>query len=470
MENIASSITDLIGRTPLLRLQSNSAELLAKLEFLNPGGSVKDRAALAIVEDAERRNLLRKGSVLVDATSGNTGIALAMVAASKGYGCVVSMPRVCTNVERYALIKAYGGVVLLSEPNEGAEGMLRLAKKAADALGDRAYYTAQFSNPCNADAHLHGTGPELWRQCGGRLDAVVLGAGTGGTASGITRALRSLASENGVEPPRIIVVEPELSRTLSGGVHHNGHGVTGIGAGVPLAFVCNKGDVDDREERVQVDEFRSCSLADALDEARAVSMRDGVLAGPSSGAALRVARDVASELGAGKRVVVILPSAGERYLTHPLFDAHRRSAEAELGLTEVGVDDQRELRKLQDLSRPEPSAHSSNDPVVETRRALENELARMAAELLNCETIPVEARLEDLGATSLTAARLLGKLALAGRDSEFPGAKVALLKVALLGSVRDLARVLLRLDSDDAPFHGGTVPDGYVVRVNYCGG
>ena len=469
MEDIASSITDLIGRTPLLRLHSNSAELLAKLEFLNPGGSVKDRAALAIVEDAERRQLLRKGSVLVDATSGNTGIALAMVAASKGYGCVVSMPRVCTNVERYALIKAYGGVVLLSEPNEGAEGMLRLAKKAADALGERAYYTAQFSNPCNADAHLHGTGPELWRQCGGRLDAVVLGAGTGGTASGITRALRALASENGVEPPRIIVVEPELSRTLSGGVHHNGHGVTGIGAGVPLAFVANR-DEEGEAQRVRVDEFRSCSLADALDEARAVSMRDGVLAGPSSGAALKVARDVASELGAGKRVVVILPSAGERYLTHPLFDAHRRSAEAELGLTEVGVDDSRELRKLEDLSRPEPSVHSSNDPVVETRRALENELARMAAELLNCENIPVEARLEDLGATSLTAARLLGKLALAGRDGDMPGAKVALLKVALLGSVRDLARVLLRLDSDDAPFHGGKVPGGYVVRVAYCGG
>ena len=115
------------------------------------------------------------------------------------------------------------------------------------------------------------------------------------------------------------------------------------------------------------------------------------MAGPSSGAALRVARDVASELGAGKRVVVILPSAGERYLTHPLFDAHRRQAEAELGLTDVAVDDMRELRKLKDLSRPEPSVHSSNDPVVETRRALENELARMAAELLNCETIPVEA-------------------------------------------------------------------------------
>ena len=152
------------------------------------------------------------------------------------------------------------------------------------ALGERAYYTAQFSNPCNADAHLNGTGPELWRQCGGRLDAVVLGAGTGGPASGITRALRSLASQSGVEPPRIIVVEPELSRTLSGGVHHNGHGVTGIGAGVPLAFVCNK-DEQDEGQRVQVDEFRSCSLADALDEARAVSMRDGVLAGPSSGAA-----------------------------------------------------------------------------------------------------------------------------------------------------------------------------------------
>ncbi len=470
MEDIASSITDLIGRTPLLRLQSNSAELLAKLEFLNPGGSVKDRAALAIVEDAERRNLLRKGSVLVDATSGNTGVALAMVAASKGYGCVVSMPRVCTNVERYALIKAYGGIVLLSEPNEGAEGMLRLAKAAASALGDRAYYTAQFSNPCNADAHLNGTGPELWRQCGGRLDAVVLGAGTGGTASGITRALRSLASQSGVQPPKIVVVEPELSRTLSGGVHHNGHGVTGIGAGVPLAFVCNKGQIGEEEQRVQVDEFRSCSLADALDEARAVSMRDGVLAGPSSGAALRVARDVAFELGEGKRVVVILPSAGERYLTHPLFDAHRRSAEAELGLTEVGVDDGRELRKLQDLSRPEPSVHSLNDPVVDTRRALENELARMAAELLNCESIPVEARLEDLGATSLTAARLLGKLALAGRDGEMPGAKVALLKVALLGSVRDLARVLLRLDSDDAPFGGGRAPPGYAVRVAYCGG
>ena len=139
-------------------------------------------------------------------------------------------------------------------------------------------------------------------------------------------------------------------------------------------------------------------------------------------------------------------------------------------MTEVGVDDGRELRKLQDLARPEAAARSSNDPVVETRRALENELARMAAELLNCENIPVEARLEDLGASSLTAARLLGKLALAGRDSQMPGAKVALLKVALLGSVRDLARVLLRLDADDAPFHGGKAPDGCVIRVAYCGG
>ena len=187
--------------------------------------------------------------------------------------------------------------------------MLRLAKAAVAALGERAYYTAQFSNPCNADAHLNGTGPELWRQCNGKIDAVVLGAGTGGTASGITRALRSLASQSGVQPRKIVVVEPELSRTLSGGVHHNGHGVTGIGAGVPLAFVCNK-DEQDEGQRVQVDDFRSCSLADALDEARAVSMRDGVLAGPSSGAALRVARDVAFELGEGKRVVVILPSAG----------------------------------------------------------------------------------------------------------------------------------------------------------------
>ena len=137
MEDIASSITDLIGRTPLLRLQSNTAEVLAKLEFLNPGGSVKDRAALAIVEDAERRQLLRKGSVLVDATSGNTGVALAMVAAAKGYGCVVSMPRVCTNVERYALIKAYGGVVLLSEPNEGADGMLLVQGEIARENGFR---------------------------------------------------------------------------------------------------------------------------------------------------------------------------------------------------------------------------------------------------------------------------------------------------------------------------------------------
>ena len=173
--------------------------------------------------------------------------------------------------------------------------------------------------------------------------------------------------------------------------------------------------------------------------------------------------------GALELVELLLGSIGG-ILTHPLFDAHRRSAEEELGLTEVGVDDGRELRKLQDLSRPEPSVHSSNDPVVETRRALENELARMAAELLNCESVDPEARLEDLGATSLTAARLLGKLALAGRDGEMPGAKVALLKVALLGSVRDLARVLLRLDSNDAPFSGGKVPPGYMIKVAYCGG
>ena len=179
--SIASSIVELVGNTPLLRLDAASAEcgeVLGKLEFLNPGGSVKDRAALEIVLAAERDGSLRPGATLVDATSGNTGVALAMVAAARGYGCVVVMPRLGPNVERYALIKAYGGAVLLSEVADGTEGMLALAERACAAI-DGAFFCGQFANPANERSHYAATGPEIWRQCGGRLDAVVVGAGAG---------------------------------------------------------------------------------------------------------------------------------------------------------------------------------------------------------------------------------------------------------------------------------------------------
>ena len=473
---VASSITELVGSTPLLRLGSACGEVLGKLEFLNPGGSVKDRAALEIVVDAERSGALRPGATLVDATSGNTGVALAMVAAARGYGCCVVMPRLGPNLERYALIRSYGGVVLLSEPGEGTEGMVALAEKACAALGDRAFFCRQFGNAANERAHYGATGPEIWAQCGGRLDAVVVGAGTGGTAAGVGKSLREAAAAAGRPPPRIVVVEPELSRVLSGGAHHNGHGITGIGAGVPLHFVAGRGDAAGHGKFVP-DNFASVSLADALDTARGLARDEGVNVGPSSGAAVHVARLVAAELGPSSRVVAVLPSAGERYLTHPLFDAVQREARAELGKALRAPDPEAELRKL---PKPAPRPPSGRPPVVaaarrlrrDAREALEADVASTLAKLLGVPRVPAAARLEDLGANSLTAARLLGKLAQAGvlADGKLPGAKVALIKVALLGSVRDLCRVLLRLDGDDDPLPSARAPEGFGVHVDYCGG
>lgn len=475
---VASSITELVGSTPLLRLGSACGEVLGKLEFLNPGGSVKDRAALEIVVDAEKSGALRPGATLVDATSGNTGVALAMVAASRGYGCVVVMPRLGPNLERYALIRSYGGVVLLSEPGEGTEGMVALAERACAALGDRAFFCRQFGNAANERAHHGATGPEIWAQCGGRLDAVVVGAGTGGTAAGVGRSLREAAAAAGRPAPRVVVVEPELSRVLSGGAHHNGHGITGIGAGVPLHFVAGRGEKAEGHGKFVPDDFASASLADALDCARGLARDEGVNVGPSSGAAVHVARLVAAELGPSSRVVAVLPSAGERYLTHPLFDAATSEARAELGKAPHAPDPEAELRKLPKAAprpqngRPPAVAAARNSARRDAREALEADVSSTVAKLLGVPRVPAAARLEDLGANSLTAARLLGKLAQAGvlADGKLPGAKVALIKVALLGSVRDLCRVLLRLDGDDDPLPSARAPEGFGVHVDYCGG
>lgn len=295
--------------------------------------------------------------------------------------------------------------------------------------------------------------------------------GTGGTAAGVGRALREAAAAAGAAPPEVVVVEPELSRVLSGGQHHNGHGVTGIGAGVPLAFVAAAGEA--APSKFAPDAYEAAALGDALDAARDLGLTAGVLAGPSSGAALCVARRVARRLGPKSRVVVVLPSAGERYLTHPLFDAARREAESELrrAVAPGRSDAAAELAKLRREAAP---ARRAPPPpaVVDARAALEADVAAVVAGLLGVDAVPPDARLEDLGATSLTAARLLGKLAQSGALAEgsLPGAKVALLKVALLGTARDLARVLLRLGPGDAPLPGAPAPPGYAVHVEYCGG
>ena len=300
----ASDITQLIGNTPMVVLHSfgDGARILAKLEAFNPGGSVKDRIGLAMIAAAEREGALRPGGVLVEPTSGNTGIALAMVAAVRGYRLILTMPETAS-AERRALLQAYGAEVILTPGPLGMRGAVEQAGIIAAGIPG-AVLPQQFRNPANPAVHRETTAEEIWQACGLELDVLVAGIGTGGTISGVGAVLKG-------RQPRLYVVgvEPADSPVLSGG-NPGPHPLQGIGAGfVPEVL-----------DRTVIDEIIAMPTAEAMAAARQLARREGILAGPSSGAAVAAAARIAAR-GAfvGKTIAVVLPDTGERYLSTGLF-------------------------------------------------------------------------------------------------------------------------------------------------------
>ncbi len=295
---------DLIGHTPIVKLQrlvdGQSADVFVKLEWFNPGGSVKDRIALAMIEEAEQSGRLRPGDAIVEPTSGNTGIGLALVAAAKGYKVILTMPETMS-LERRNLLRAYGAQLVLTPGAEGIRGSIAKARELAETQGY--FLPQQFENPANPDVHERTTGREIMEQMDGRLDAFVAGVGTGGTITGAGRVLRR-------ELPacRIVAVEPGGSPVLSGGAPGS-HKIQGIGTG----FVPRTLDV------AMYDEVRTVGDEDAFATARRLALDEGLLVGISSGANVWVALQVARELGPGQRVLTISPSNGERYLSTALY-------------------------------------------------------------------------------------------------------------------------------------------------------
>ena len=308
MSKIYTSADQLIGGTPLLELshieakEGVKARILAKLEYLNPAGSVKDRIARGMLDDAEARGVLTKDSVIIEPTSGNTGIGLASVAAARGYRIIIVMPDTMS-VERRNLMKAYGAELVLTEGAKGMKGAMAKAEELAKEI-PHSFIPGQFVNPANPAAHEKTTGPEIWEDTDGEVDYFVSGVGTGGTLSGVGRYLRS--KKPGV---KLIAVEPEASPVLSGG-QPGPHKIQGLGAG----FVPDTLDKDIYDEVIQV------SNEDASRVGREIGRAEGVLTGISSGAALYAALQLAKRKEAeGKTIVVLLPDSGDRYLSSPLF-------------------------------------------------------------------------------------------------------------------------------------------------------
>ena len=308
MPNIYKSVDQLIGKTPLMELtrieqtESLTATLLAKLESFNPGGSVKDRVGLAMIDDAEAQGKLKPGSVIIEPTSGNTGIGLACVAAARGYRVIIVMPDTMS-MERRLLMKAYGAELVLTDGVKGMSGAIEKAEELAAGIPD-SFIPGQFSNPANPAAHIAATGPEIWADTDGKVDIFVAGVGTGGTLSGVGRFLKSK------DPAiQVVAVEPAGSPVLSGGAA-GPHGLQGIGAGFVPAVL----DTGIYDEIIPVTD------EDALWAGRLLGKREGILGGISSGAALWAAMTLAKRPeNAGKTIVTLLPDTGERYLSTPLF-------------------------------------------------------------------------------------------------------------------------------------------------------
>ena len=309
MGKIYTSAEQLIGKTPLMELKgleqefNLKARLLGKLESFNPGGSVKDRVAVNLIDDAEKKGLLKKGSVILEPTSGNTGIGLAVVAAVRGYRAIIVMPETMSE-ERKKLMKAYGAELVLTEGSKGMTGAIEKAKELAEEIPD-AFIPGQFVNPANAEAHYLTTGPEIWEDTEGDVDYFVAGVGTGGTITGTGRYLKEKKAS-----VKVIAVEPSTSAVLSGG-KAGPHNLQGIGAG----FIPEVLDTSVYDEVVTV-----CD-EDAYECGRRLGKKEGLLGGITAGAALYAGIELAKkEENAGKTIVVLLPDTGDRYLSTALFE------------------------------------------------------------------------------------------------------------------------------------------------------
>lgn len=309
MSDIKQSSLELIGKTPVLQLNGyakksgiKNATLLAKLEYLNPAGSVKDRVALSMIEDAEKKGILKPGATIIEPTSGNTGIGLAAVAAAKGYHAILTLPDTMS-VERRNLLKAYGVEIVLTEGSKGMKGSITKAEELQKSIPG-SFIAGQFVNPANPAIHKKTTGPEIWEQTVGKVDIFVAGIGTGGTITGVGEYLKEKNPA-----VKIVAVEPASSPVLSKG-ESGPHKIQGIGAGF----------VPDVLNTKIYDEVIAIENEDAFEEGRVFARSEGILVGISSGAALKAAKIVAERPeNKGKTIVVLLPDSGDRYLSTPLF-------------------------------------------------------------------------------------------------------------------------------------------------------
>lgn len=305
---VYKAISDLIGNTPLVELthieekEGLDASVVAKVEFFNPAGSVKDRIAKKMIEDAEKKGLIKPGATLIEPTSGNTGIGIASVAAAKGYKAIMAMPETMS-VERRNLLKAYGAKVVLTDGKAGMKGAIAKAKELAATIPN-SFIPSQFENPSNPQAHYESTGPEIWKDTEGKVDIFVAGVGTGGTVSGTGKYLKDQNPN-----VKVVAVEPATSPVLSEG-HAGPHGIQGIGAG----FVPNTLDTS------VYDEVFTVTNEQAYETGRLIAHNEGMLVGISSGAATYAAIQIAKRPeNKGKTIVVLLPDTGERYLSTPMF-------------------------------------------------------------------------------------------------------------------------------------------------------